>query len=293
MNWFLGPESVAWKVLTVPWVPLVGGYRTLVIESLHPHAMRGVFEHSDYLSRPFNRLRRTAEYVATTSLGTVEEAERAARIVRTVHRKVHGVDPVTGREYSAGDPDSQVWVHFVQWYSYLVAHRVFVGDLTPDDEDRYCAEGVKVAGLLGTPEDLVPASVAQAREYFARVEPQLCVTPGTRDAIDLVLGRMRPSPRRLVTEPRPALELLATIPPGRTIGAAAVATMPPSLRRLAGLEATRIEDAAAITAMRTLLPVLRSPAGMAIYRRAVGARNVSVGDRARGAVASAPTSLAA
>ncbi len=172
VDWLLGPSSVAWRLFTTPVVPLIGGLRTLAIEALHPQAMRGVFDHSDYLTRPLGRLQRTATYVAATALGTVEEAERAARVVRSIHKRVRGHDPVTGRAYSADDPDAQLWVHLAQWYSYLVAHRVYVGDLTPEDEDRFVAEGVPVATLVGTPAEMVPRSVAEARAYFEGVRPE-------------------------------------------------------------------------------------------------------------------------
>ncbi len=154
--------------------------------------MRGVFDHSDYLEQPLGRLQRTATYVAATALGTVEEAERAGRLVRSIHKPVRGRDPVTGRDYSADDPESQVWVHFSQWYSYLIAHRVFVGDLTPEEEDQFVAEGVSVATLVGTPAEMIPKSLAEARAYFEEVKPTLCLTEGAVEAVRFATGRRWP-----------------------------------------------------------------------------------------------------
>ena len=65
---------------------LVGGLRALQIQALHPLAMAGVAQHSDYLEDPLSRLQRTAGYVSTVTFGTREEAEAAAAIVRRVHR---------------------------------------------------------------------------------------------------------------------------------------------------------------------------------------------------------------
>lgn len=282
-EWLLGPDSVTWKVFLTPWVPVIGGFRALIVEALHPHAMRGVYEHSSYLQRPADRLERTAYYVNATAFGTVDEAERAALRVRAMHRKVKGHDPVTGRPYSADDPDSQVWVHFVQWYSYLVAHRVFAGNLSPEEEDRFCAEGVRIATLLGTPAELVPASVEEARAYFDRIGDELCVTAGTRDAIDLVTGRSVPGPRELAGLDRSvAMQRLLALPVGRTIGSAAVATIPRDLRRLAGIDRSAAEDAAAIAATRALLLGLRTP-GLTgfLYPRIFGRRGREIGQRAR------------
>jgi uncharacterized protein (DUF2236 family) len=264
VEWLLGPGSVAWRIFTTPVVPLIGGLRTLAIEALHPHAMRGVFDHSDYLRRPLGRLQRTATYVAATALGTVEEAERAGRLVRSIHRRVRGHDPVTGRPYSADDPEAQVWVHLAQWYSYLVAHRVFVGDLSPEEEDRFVAEGVKVATLVGTPADMVPSSVEEARAYFEEVRPRLCVTEGAVEAIAFVTGRRWPK----------TLQQAAVLPGTRLLGTAAIATIPRDLRRLMGIDRPTAVDVAEIAAVRAALPVGQRLAPL-VLRRVVGG---SIGD---------------
>ena len=264
VDWLLGPSSVAWRIFTTPVVPLIGGLRTLAIEALHPHAMRGVFDHSDYLLRPLGRLQRTATYVAATALGTVEEAERAGGLVRSIHKHVRGHDPVTGRPYSADDPEAQVWVHLAQWYSYLVSHRIFVGDLSPEEEDRFVAEGVKVSSLVGTPAERVPSSVKEARDYFDEVRPQLCVTEGAVEAIAFVTGRRWPK----------TLQQAAVLPGTRLLGTAAIATIPRDLRRLMGIDRPTAVDVAEIAAVRAALPLGQRLAPL-VLRRVVGG---SVGD---------------
>jgi uncharacterized protein (DUF2236 family) len=259
VDWLLGPSSIAWRIFTTPVVPLIGGLRTLAIEALHPHAMRGVFDHSDYLQRPLGRLQRTATYVAATALGTVEEAERAGRLVRSIHKHVRGHDPVTGRAYSADDPEAQVWVHLAQWYSYLVSHRIFVGDLTPEEEDRFVAEGVKVATLVGTPAEMVPSSVEEARVYFAEVRPRLCVTDGAVEAIAFVTGRRLPK----------TFQQAAVLPGTRLLGTAAIATIPRDLRRLMGVDQPTAVDVAEIAAVRAALPLGQRLAPI-LLRRVVG-----------------------
>lgn len=264
VDWLLGPSSIAWRIFTTPVVPLIGGLRTLAIEALHPHAMRGVFDHSDYLQRPLGRLQRTATYVAATALGTVEEAERAGQLVRSIHKHVRGHDPVTGRAYSADDPEAQVWVHLAQWYSYLISHRIFVGDLTPEEEDRFVAEGVKVATLVGTPAEMVPSSVAEARDYFDEVRPRLCVTEGAVEAIAFVTGRRLPK----------TFQQAAVLPGTRLLGTAAIATIPRDLRRLMGVDRPTAVDVAEIAAVRAALPIGQRLAPI-LLRRVVGG---SIGD---------------
>src|SRR5436309_10540841 len=142
-----GPDTVAWKVIGHP-VALIGGMRALIIQSLHPLAMAGVAQHSDYRGRALGRLRRTAAYVTATTFGDTETAYAAAARVRAVHRRVRGIDPVTRRPYSADDPDTQLWVHCVEWHSFLAIYRAYGGRLSPEAQDRCHAEGARVVASL-------------------------------------------------------------------------------------------------------------------------------------------------
>jgi uncharacterized protein (DUF2236 family) len=253
----LGPTAVAWPVVSHPGA-LIGGLRALIVQSLHPLAMAGVDQHSDYRSRALQRLQRTALYVAAGVFGDTATAEAAGERVKRMHRKVRGTDPVTGRSYSADDPDTQVWVHSVEWHSFLAAHRVFGPPLMPDEEDRYIAEGVPIAALVGTPRELVPASVAEMRDYFASVRPELRMSPAARQAIDFVV---RPPLTR---------ELLPYQAPLRVYSNAALALVPRDLRRLAGIDRPRAVDAAAIAAARPWVAALKLPALRDIGARVVG-----------------------
>lgn len=51
-----GPGSVTWRVHASP-AMLIGGLRALLIQTLHPLAMAGVAQHSDYRAawRPLSR----------------------------------------------------------------------------------------------------------------------------------------------------------------------------------------------------------------------------------------------
>ena len=75
---------------------LIGGMTALFLQSLHPLAMAGVAEHSNYREDPLGRLRRTAAFVGATTFGTVEEASEAIERVRRVHRRVRGPLPTGG-----------------------------------------------------------------------------------------------------------------------------------------------------------------------------------------------------
>jgi uncharacterized protein (DUF2236 family) len=242
----LGPDSVAWRLLSRPG-GLVGGLLALMLQALHPHAMAGVAQHSDFRKRPLDRLERTSLYVIAAVYGDTATAERTAAIVKAIHKKVHGIDPVTGEAYSAEDPDTQLWVHSTIWHSLLVSYRVFGGKLTPAEEDRYIAEGVPIAELIGLPGEMVPASIAQMREYFASMDSRLRVSPDSRAAIDFVLN------------PPLTRELLLHQVPIRMFSRAAVALMPGHIRTLAGLEGSRLMDAASIAALRPIMAAIAIP----------------------------------
>src|SRR3954470_4485851 len=166
------PDSVTWQVHADPSM-LIGGMRALLVQALHPLAMAGVEQHSDYRADPWGRLQRTAEYVMTTTYGTEEEARQAGRVVQAIHKRVRGTDPVTGKTYSAEDPDLLVWVHAVEVHSFLMAYRRYgAGRCTDDDADQYVAEQVGTASLVGLDPALVPASVAALRDYFQSVDDE-------------------------------------------------------------------------------------------------------------------------
>lgn len=263
-----GPESVTWRVVGHQ-ASLVGGLRSLIIQSLHPLAMAGVAEFSDYRSRPLKRLQRTSRYVAATTFGTTEQAHEAAALVRRIHKRVRGVDPVTGREFSADDPDTQVWVHTVEVHSFLAAFRAFGGSLSNEEADRYFAENVPVAALLGTPPDLVPSSVAEVREYFSRVRPELCMSPSARDAIHFVLH-----------PPIGNRQLLAYQLPLRALSSAALALVPRDLRRLAGIDRSPAVDASVLAAARPLIASLRLPLIRDAYGAVIGRETTAIGREA-------------
>jgi uncharacterized protein (DUF2236 family) len=274
-NGLLGPDSAAWRVIGHP-VSIVGGLRSLLVQSLHPLAMAGVAQHSDYRRRPLDRLRRTSHYVAATTFGDTATALTAAAHVKRIHKKVRGTDPVTGKPYSADDPETQLWVHCVEWHSFLAAYRAYATSrLSPAEEDRYIAEGAPIAALLGVPEATVPRSVEEMREYFASVRPQLCVSDYTRDAIGFVLN------------PPLTRELLPLQVPLRITAAAAVAITPRDLRRLAGIGQPRIVDGLLRAAVPPAAAALRLPLLRDAPRLVLGGRSHELGREARRRLADA------
>ena len=123
---FFGPGSVTWRLhadLSAP----VSGLRSLLLQALHPLAMAGVDQHSQWRDDPAGRFASTAAYVLTVTYGDRAAARAAADRVRKIHQWVRGTDPVTGRPYAAGDPDLLIWVHAAQVESGLARRRALRG----------------------------------------------------------------------------------------------------------------------------------------------------------------------
>jgi uncharacterized protein (DUF2236 family) len=208
----------------------VGGLRALLLQSLHPLAMAGVAEHSDYRRDPWGRLQRTADFLAATTFGPASEAQRAVDTVHRVHRRVVGTAR-DGRAYSANDPHLLEWVHIAELDSFLAAHdRYGASPLVGDDRDRYVAEAGVVATALGVVDP--PRTEEQLRARLAAFRPEL---RGTREA--------RAAARYLLLQP--PLPVVARAPYGMIAGAA-VALLPAWTRLPLGLPWLPVSEALAL-----------------------------------------------
>ena len=59
---------------------MVGGIRGLLLQMLHPHALQGVLDHSNFRSDMHGRLRRTARFIAVTTFGHRDDAQAIERV---------------------------------------------------------------------------------------------------------------------------------------------------------------------------------------------------------------------
>jgi uncharacterized protein (DUF2236 family) len=157
-----------------------------MVQALHPLAMAGVAQHSNWEQDPLGRLAATSGYILTVTYGDTAAAEQAGARVRAIHRHVNGTDEVTGREYRASDPALLLWIHAAMVDSIVDVVQRYGRTLETADADRYVAEMVGFAELVGVPAEQVPASVAALQEYIESVEP-LRATPAALHAISVVL----------------------------------------------------------------------------------------------------------
>ncbi|MBS2547367.1 DUF2236 domain-containing protein [Catenulispora sp. NL8] len=180
-----GPDSVTWRVHSDSPGMLMGGFASLMLQSLHPLAMAGVDQHSDFRTDPLTRLNRTAAYVVTTTYGSRQVAEAAVAYVRDrVHPHIHGTAP-DGRPYSAGDPHLLTWVHVAEVRCFLAGYERFgAPPLTASERDRYFREVAVPARLLGARD--VPESASEVAQYLRDMQPELQATEAAIEGIHFI-----------------------------------------------------------------------------------------------------------
>lgn len=190
------PGSVAWRVHGDVTTMMVGGMTALLLQMLHPSALAGVWDHSNFRADMIGRLRRTARFIAITTFGARPEAEAAIARVRRIHEYVQGVR-LDGEAYSADTPHLLAWVHVAGALPFLDAWIRF-GEPTMSraDQDAYFADVAGVARALGA--DAVPVTRREAEVLLASFRPELLADNRSREIARIVTtpapGNMRMAP---------------------------------------------------------------------------------------------------
>ncbi|GAA2945295.1 oxygenase MpaB family protein [Streptomyces enissocaesilis] len=217
-----GPESVTWQMHGDP-VMWIGGLRALYLQALHPRAVRGVLQNSDFRQDAWGRLMRTASFVGALTYGTTDAAERAGARVRKIHSMPGTTDPATRERYGVDEPEALLWVHCAEVGSHLdVARRSGLG-IDDAQADQYLDEQRESARLVGLDPARVPASTAGLAACFEQVGPELAAGPEAREVDDFLRG---PPVHPLLV---PARALL-----WRCVAALAYASLPPYAHDLYG-----------------------------------------------------------
>ncbi|ABC62625.1 oxygenase MpaB family protein [Erythrobacter litoralis] len=198
---------------------MVGGIRGLLLQMLHPHALQGVLDHSNFRSDMHGRLRRTARFIAVTTFGHRDEAMKQIERVNRIHAKVTGTLP-DGTAYTATDPRTLAWVHVVEAQSFLAAYlRHVQPDMPGHEQDEYYRQFAVIARALGA--DPVPLDRNEAEAIFRELRQDLRASPEAREIADLVLTQ----------RPEGAPAAVQAV-----MGSEAVALLPAFARSMLGLE---------------------------------------------------------
>ncbi|WP_141578703.1 oxygenase MpaB family protein [Actinomadura sp. WMMA1423] len=175
------------RVITREGVLIAAGGAASLLQTAHPKVAQGVYDHSYTADDPLRRLRNTMGWLYAVQFGTREEAETFSALVTKGH------SAVTGPDYEANDPELQVWVAATlfavaaQFYQ-LVFRRTF----TDAELEEFYGQTKVYATILGCPEERMPETYRQFREYYADMVQSLEITDASRAIAAQVLAPKLP-----------------------------------------------------------------------------------------------------
>jgi uncharacterized protein (DUF2236 family) len=188
---------------------MTGGVRALLLQMLHPHALQGVLDHSNFREDMHGRLQRTARFIAVTTFGHGDEALKAIDRVNRIHARVGGTLP-DGTRYEATNPRTLAWVHVTEAQSFLAGYLRHVRpDMSGADQDEYYRQFAVIARALGA--DPVPETRAEADRIFRELRHDLATSPQAREVAQLVLGQ-RPAGTPLAVQTMITADAVAMLP---------------------------------------------------------------------------------
>ncbi|MFI6869182.1 oxygenase MpaB family protein [Nocardia sp. NPDC050406] len=255
---FFGPDSPTWRVWTAP-TAVLGFQRSVTLEHFDPDLTAAVADVGGIYSDPRGRLDHTFAYFLIAAVGDSRMAVESAEHLMKVHAKATGIEPITGKRYSANNPDSQLWIHVTGWHSVLKCYEMFgPGPLSPAEERRYWAECVVAAELQTCKPSDVPTSRAEVREYFAAVRPRLCSSERAHRAMHYLLHTPMEKGVRLWGG-------------SRLIAPAVIATLPKWMRETGGFDQPGLVDAGIRPAAKLAIAALGGDsAKLRTLRSAIG-----------------------
>jgi uncharacterized protein (DUF2236 family) len=252
-------ERVAWR-LNAERVVILGWGRAVLMQFAHPLVAAGVADHSEFRASPLDRMRRfrqTLDAMLTFTYGSEADAQQVASHINGIHDRIYGKLQGTigefdhGTPYSAHDPELLRWVHATLLDSTLQTYERFVASLPLEVQDRYCVEAMMMGPLLGIPNELLPRSHEQLREYIDTMLSSDTITVG-------------PTARRLAADLlglHSGVAGVLELPLVFSYRLATAGMLPSSLREAYGLRWTRAHQAvfeAGSRASRIIRPMVPS-----------------------------------
>ncbi|WP_131066509.1 oxygenase MpaB family protein [Raoultella planticola] len=185
-----GPQSAIWQVHGDFTSMLCGGVSALLLQMLHPLALAGVWDHSNFREDIFGRLRRTSQFISATTFGTTVDAERLIAKVQGIHLRVSGQDK-DGTPYAASDPELLTWVHLAECSSFMASHLRYKRTVvTQARQEQYFHEAGEIARRLGARD--IPVTPQQIAEYLHDMRPRLRCDDRTREVATVLLTTRLP-----------------------------------------------------------------------------------------------------
>ncbi|MBG6239085.1 uncharacterized protein (DUF2236 family) [Mycetocola sp. CAN_C7] len=174
-------------------VLIAGGGRAILLQIADPAVGAGVAAHSDFSSRPLDRLHATLTFVYTQVYGTDAERALVSRQVNRAHGPVAGERSADAPSYSAFDPHLQLWVAATLYDTATRVHDLVHGPLEDEAAEEVYAEYAIIGTALQMPADLWPETRTHFRAWFDRHIDDLHVTEEARAVSrELLMARAAP-----------------------------------------------------------------------------------------------------
>jgi uncharacterized protein (DUF2236 family) len=203
---------------------IAGGGRAILLQIANPAVGAGVARHSDFTSRPLDRLHGTLAFCYAEVYGTESDRQAVARRVNAAHGPVSGEASALSPSYSAFDASLQLWVAATLYDTAVQVHELVFGPLSADAADEVYRGYAVLGTALQMPAELWPESRAAFRSWFDAELEKLDVSPAA-----LTVSR------QLLTIPTAPFWVRAGLPAIRLVTAG---LLPPHLREAFGFRWT-------------------------------------------------------
>jgi uncharacterized protein (DUF2236 family) len=163
------------RLITQEGALIAAGGAASLLQTAHPKVAQGVYDHSYTADDPARRLRNTMGWLYVVQFGTREEAETLSALVTKGH------EAITGPDYEANDPELQVWVASTlfavaaQFYQLLFRRTFSEAEL-----EEFYQQSKVYATILGCPEDRMPRTYRDFREYYADMLNSIEISDASR-----------------------------------------------------------------------------------------------------------------
>lgn len=188
---YFGPDSLSWKVLAAPAVPVMIAQITHILEAPHIDFQSILLDHDPMYptnrkrqrgrspdsrgkgGRISDRISRTVKGPLPIIFGDRATADTTARRLSSYHTPMSGRNPDDGSHYSAVDPEAMLFASVTIAHGALIAYERFAFDglrlprrLSGQERDRFFAETAELAVLMGVPRAKVPVTAAEVDRYY-------------------------------------------------------------------------------------------------------------------------------
>ncbi len=166
---------------------IAGGASAILLQVAMPGVAKGVDEHSNFANRPLRRLDSTMTFIYCMTFGSKEEKRAVIEAVHKAHASVRGAD------YSADDPELQMWVAATLYATGIFMYEEAFGALEASEADEIYREWSVMAESLRVPSGVWPKDRNAFWEYWDDQVGKLEITPhAQRVADDLLYNKRLP-----------------------------------------------------------------------------------------------------